>query len=105
MQRVGMTVGFLMRRQQHLEMFSRMANPDYATLLAQIAAEDDPVLKQQLIDQAYIFEEILTEEEISLFDYIVSGYIENNPGTVGNSFSSYVGVYYNDNGEDTGGLP
>jgi len=82
-----------------------MANPDYATLLAQIAAEDDPVLKQALIDQAYVFNQTPTDEEIQLFAYIQDDYIENNPGIVGNSFSSYVGVYYNNEGEDTGGLP
>jgi hypothetical protein len=81
------------------------SNPDYETLLAAAAAETNPILKQQLLDQAYQFNEILTEDEISLFDYLVSGYVEKNPGIVGNAFASYVGVYYNDEGEDTGELP
>ena len=36
-----------------------MANPDYATLLAQIGAEDDSTDKQALIDQCYVFETCL----------------------------------------------
>lgn len=59
-----------------------MANPNYAVLLAQIAAETDPVLKQQLIDQCYVFLGELTLEEIELFEYCAFDYIENNPGYV-----------------------
>jgi hypothetical protein len=81
-----------------------MANPDYETLLQAAAAETDPVLKQQLLDQAFVFNEILTPEDIQLFSYVQDGYIDNNPGIVGNSFSSYVGIYINNEGEDTGGL-
>lgn len=76
-------------------------NPNYELLLAQIAAETDPIVKQQLIDQAYSFRAELTEEEKQLFEYVVAGYIENNPGDVNDLFSSYVGVYFNDDGETT----
>ena len=109
-----------------------MANPDYATLLALIAAETDPTIKAQLEAQCYVFTEELTPEEIELFEYCAFDYIENNPGYIagagdiateagiymeagyaldgyveiiaaeGNSgFSSFVGVYYNNNGETT----
>lgn len=57
-----------------------MANPDYAALLAQIAAETDPVARQLLIDQAYQFIEELTDDEIELFEYTQFGYIDPNPG-------------------------
>jgi hypothetical protein len=124
-----------------------VANPNYALLLAQIAAETDPVLKQQLIEQCYVFEETPTLEEIELFEYCAFNYVENNPGYVeggatsglyvlpnyvvdgyiniedadvglyveagyvednyirntvdSTGFISYVGQYYNDNGERT----
>lgn len=78
-----------------------MSKPDYAVLLAQIAQETDPVLKQILIDQCYVFTELLTLEEIELFDYAKFGYVEDNPGVRGNSYSSYVGTYYSPEGEPT----
>jgi hypothetical protein len=79
-----------------------MANPNYASLLAQIATETNPTAKQALIDQCYIFTEPLTDSEIELFNYMNSGYIEDNPGIVGNSFASYVGIYFSDTGELSG---
>lgn len=127
-----------------------MANPDYATLLALIAAETDPTIKAQLEAQCYVFTEELTPEEIELFEYGAFDYVENNPGYVeaapvfnsglylladyvvdgyintveadvglymaagyasdgyvsaanesDSGFISYVGIYYNDNGERT----
>jgi len=59
-----------------------MANPDYAILLAQIAAESDPAAKAILQAQAYVFTEELTQEEIQLFEFVEFDYIENNPGYV-----------------------
>lgn len=100
-----MELGLQMQLPLLLEMFSQMANPDYEALLRAAAAEDNPVLKQELLDQAFVFEEILEEEEIVLFDYVEEEYVENNPGIVGNSYSSYVGVYINQNGEATGDIP
>ena len=79
-----------------------MANPNYASLLAQIATETNPTAKQALIDQCYIFTEPLTDSEKELFNYMNSGYIENNPGIVGNSFASYVGIYFSDTVELSG---
>ena len=46
-----------------------MANPDYATLLAQIAAESDSTAKQALINQCYVFETTPSESEQNLFNY------------------------------------
>lgn len=55
------------------------------------------------------FNEELTEEERDLFNYVSSGYIENNPGSdaynantfypfdENNKSNSYVGVYYDEN--------
>ena len=123
-------------------------NPDYDALFAQIAVETDPVIKQQLIDQAYVFNEPLTAHEKELFAYVYDDYIEDNPGyvqgfdptgsplyvlegyvangyiniestdidlyvlagyvedgylktTPSTGFISYVGKYYNNNGETT----
>ena len=79
-----------------------MANPDYATLLAQIAAENDPIAKQALIDQCYVFETTLTATEQNLFNYMDVEYVEDNPGnTDDSSFSAYSGVYFNNDGETT----
>ena len=123
-------------------------NPDYALLLAQIAAETDPVIKAQLEAQCYVFQAELSDVEIELFEYCAFDYMEDNPGYVNNvqdvglyvpvnyvaegyintveadggvymadgyavsdyvltgaesedGFISYVGIYYNDNGERT----
>lgn len=123
-------------------------NPDYALLLAQIAAETDPVIKAQLEAQCYVFQAELTDGEKELFEYCAFDYMENNPGYVNNAqdvglyvpanyvaegyintveadvglymadgyavsdyvltgaesgdgFISYVGIYYDDNGERT----
>lgn len=79
-----------------------MAKPDYATLLAQIAAESNTEIKQQLIAQCYVFEEPLTQDEIQLFEYMNFGYVEPNPGYDANTtYESYVGQYFSDSGETT----
>ena len=79
-----------------------MANPNYATLLAQIAAESDSNAKQVLINQCYVFETTPSESEQNLFNYVENGYVETNPGTADDSsFSAFVGVYYNDAGATT----
>ena len=73
-----------------------MANPDYATLLAQIAAESDSTAKQALINQCYVFVTTPSTSEQNLFNYVSTNYVEPNPGTASDSsFSGYVGVYYN----------
>lgn len=82
-----------------------MPNPNYAELFEQIRLETNPVIREQLIEQAYQFNEPLTPEEAQFFDYLIPGYVQNNPGGVGNSFRSYVGVYINQEGEYTGNYP
>ena len=79
-----------------------MANPDYATLLAQIAAESNATAKQTLIDQCYVFETTPTATEQNLFNYMDVDYVEDNPGNADDSsFSAYAGVYFNNDGEST----
>lgn len=72
--------------------FNFPPNPDIAGLLQQAAAETDPVLKEQLIARAYAVTAPLSEEEKSIFGYVQNDYVENNPGLVGNSQTSYVGI-------------
>lgn len=77
--------------------------PNYRQLLAQIAAETDPVEKQRLINLCYqfVFDDI-TEEEIELFAYTEDNYVVPNPGDSANGeFVAYVGLYYSDDGETT----
>ena len=47
-----------------------MAKPDYASLLAQIAAETDATAKAALEAQCYQFPEPLTAAEEDLFNYV-----------------------------------
>jgi len=70
-----------------------MSKPDYSSLLAQIAAEDDVDAKQALIDQCYVFpasvaddpnteaneavDNSLTDTEEELFEYVEDDYIPN----------------------------
>ncbi len=54
------------------------SNPDYATLLPQIAAETDSDAKQLLINQCYQFNVPLSQTEKNLFNYIDSDYIPIN---------------------------
>ncbi len=86
-----------------------MANPDYATLLPQIATETDATKRQALIDECYQFNQELTLEEKSLFSYFTPDndnelidYVTDNPGlTNGNEYISFVGDYYNQYGQST----
>jgi|TARA_R110000787_G_scaffold13161_1_gene41652 hypothetical protein len=77
-----------------------MANPDYATLLTQIAAASGAA-KTALELQCYVFEEALTDTEKNLFNYVSDEYFLFNPGTDSGTFKSYVGVYFNDTGDST----
>ena len=82
-----------------------MANPDYATLLPQIASETDATKKQLLINQTYQFNSPLSKTEENLFAYINSVYIENNPNATDgtpDAFISYIGIYYDQFGRNTG---
>jgi len=77
-----------------------MANPDYATLLSSIASASGDA-KTALEAQCYVFEEELTDTEKNLFNYVFDEYFLFNPGTDSGTFKSYVGVYFNDNGNST----
>jgi len=73
-----------------------MSNPNYSSLLAQIAAETDPDEKDDLIEDCYQFLQELTNEEKELFNYVSSDYFEDTPGTV--TRTSYIGIYYDNLG-------
>ena len=77
-----------------------MANPDYATLLSQIAAASGDT-KTALEAQCYVFDEALTATEKNLFNYVFDEYLTFNPGTDSGTFKSFVGVYFNDSGDST----
>ena len=77
-----------------------MANPDYATLLASIAAASGAA-KTALEQQCYVFDEALTDTEKNLFNYVFDEYLKFNPGTDSGTFNSFVGVYFNDSGDST----
>ena len=57
-----------------------MSKPNYASLLAQIAAETDPSAKAALEAQCYQFPEPLTAAEENLFNYVSTDYLIGNPG-------------------------
>ena len=65
-------------------------NPDYFAIAEQLKTQTDPVIRQQLRDQLYVFNAPLTRQEKDLFNYIQDGYIEDNPADDGDS---YVGNY------------
>jgi hypothetical protein len=44
----------------------------------------------------------LTEEQKSVFNYVIDGYIEDNPGIHGNMYASYIGIYISPTGEYSG---
>ena len=77
-----------------------MANPDYATLLASIAAASGDA-KTALEAQCYVFEEALSDTEKNLFNYVSDDYLTFNPGTDSGTFKSFIGVYFNDSGDST----
>ncbi len=60
-----------------------MSKPNYASLLAQIAAETDATAKAVLEAQCYQFPEPLTAAEEDLFNYVSTDYIIGNPGFPG----------------------
>jgi len=55
----------------------------------------------QLDTSGYTFTSQPTKAETERFEYAVFGYFDQNPGIVGNAFKSYIGIYYNDNGDNT----
>lgn len=80
-------------------------NPDYVQLFSQLENETDPIIRDQILTQIYQFNQPINEDVAQLFSYMYDDYVENNPGIQGNSFSSYVGVYINQQGEYSGIYP
>ena len=81
-----------------------MANPDYLAIAEQIKnTAVGSAARAALVAQLYVFEEPLTEAEEDIFGFIDRDYFEDNPGDddAGN-FVSYIGVYYNQAGANTG---
>jgi hypothetical protein len=83
----------------------RTGNPLYEEGLSTIASEEDVDVKAALVSEVYQFLFDLTNEEREVFGYMKSDYIANDPGIVGNAFSSYVGVYISQEGEYSGEYP
>ena len=70
-------------------------------LMQQYVNETDPGKKQVIYDKIYKPENMITREQQQAFNYVVDGYIVDNPGpkqpTVGSEFlqrASYVGTFY-----------
>lgn len=78
-----------------------VGNPAYEDLLALVPLEANTAIQTLLTDHIYTFSTTPGQGEIDLFGYVNPGYILNNPGIQGNQYSSYVGVYFSDEGEQT----
>lgn len=70
-------------------------------LMAQYQAETDPGKKQVLYNKIYVPDNTITRDQQQSFNYVVDGYINDNPGppqrTLGSKFEqkiSYVGIFY-----------
>jgi hypothetical protein len=50
----------------------------------------------------FTFDYVPTAAEVEKFECFQYGYVEDTPGYLGNSFISYVGIYYNDDGTRSG---
>ncbi len=50
----------------------------------------------------YTFDSPPTDAETEFFEYSVRDYFEKTPGYEGSSYVSYVGIYYNANGAQSG---
>jgi hypothetical protein len=79
----------------------RIGNPNYSVLLGLIGRETDVDVDDALIQQTFIFVNVLAQEQIKLFEYCEPNYITNNPGYDGDTYKSYVGMYYSPLGEIT----
>ena len=76
-------------------------NPNYEKGLQLIAKQTSAIVKQSLTSEIYTFVVVGNSADYDPFNYVLDGYIAGNPGMVGNSYKSYVGVYYNEYGENT----
>jgi hypothetical protein len=55
----------------------------------------------QLDSSGYTFTSQPTKKETERFEYAAFGYFDQNPGIVGNTYKSYIGIYYDDAGDKT----
>jgi len=53
----------------------------------------------ELTEDGYSFKGLPTKQQTARFEYVVFDYVEDNPGYVDGSFSSYAGKHYSDDGE------
>lgn len=83
----------------------RTGNPLYEEGLFTIASEEDSDVRELLTDEIYQFLINLSVEERDVFGYVKSGYIEDDPGVIDGIFSSYIGVYIDQEGEYSGEYP
>lgn len=73
-------------------------NPNYEKGLSVIAKQTNEITRQTLIDEIYTFAKVGEVDDYEPFEYVGYGYIDKNPGIVGNMFTSYVGIYYDTDG-------
>jgi len=52
----------------------------------------------QLDATGFSFTSLPTKQQTARFEYVVFDYIKDNPGLRGNTYSSYVGKHYDDDG-------
>ena len=52
----------------------------------------------ELTADGFSFKTLPTKQQTARFEYVVFDYIKDNPGIKGNTFTSYVGKYYDDDG-------
>lgn len=55
----------------------------------------------ELDTSGYTFTTQPTKLETERFEYTAFGYFDDNPGIVGNTYKSYIGIYYDDEGDKT----
>ena len=55
----------------------------------------------ELDASGFTFTTAPTKAETERFEYVAFDYIADNPGTVGGVFSSLIGIYYSNDGEES----
>jgi len=55
----------------------------------------------QLDTSGFTFTTQPTKKETEPFEYAAFGYLDQNPAIIGNTFQSYIGIYYDDAGDKT----
>lgn len=72
---------------------------DYFAIAEELKTETDETRRAELLAQLYVFENSVPQEVRDLFDYFAAGYIQDNPGEIDGTFTSYVGKHYSSTGE------